>query len=252
MTSSRWRWIDRKTPPGPTSESGLLAGVTGTTGWRIGYPWLWAVLALAAHGSAAAGNPLAEWTERLFGGKSGSSNVSQSPASGVVVLDMDKPERVRIGVDAEQRDFPAGRSRYRELELPREYAHVAVRLQVIAQPNPKGRGNAAFKPIIYILDDDDSVRETRNAEPLQIDIRPFHPTRLLACIPLDKVRRLALATPASANGEYFQSRPRDKVKAPSKGGFYYETNAIKANLPYVDTGELVVEVARASKKGGGC
>jgi hypothetical protein len=169
-----------------------------------------------------------------------------------VVLDLDRPERIRVDAGADQRDFPQGRSRYRELELPREYAHVAVRLQVISRPNPEGRGNAAFKPVIYVLDDNGNVRETRDAEPLHIDIRPFRPTRLLACIPLENVRRLVLATPSSASGQYFQSKPRDKIRAPTTGGFYYETNSIKANLPYVDTGELVVEVARASGKGEGC
>lgn len=210
------------------------------------------LFSLGGHAVAIAGNPLAEWTDRLFGGLADGSKVKLAPAEGVVVLGLNRPERVRVGTEADKHDFPKGNSRYRELELPREYEHVAVRLQVIAKPNPAGRGNTAFKPIIYVLDDDGSVRESKDAEPLQIDIRPFRPTRLLACIPLEKARRLVLATPSSANGEYFQSKSREKIKAPSKGGFYYETNTIKANLPYVDTGELIVEVVRAEGKGGGC
>ena len=207
---------------------------------------------MVGHSPANAGTPLSEWIDRLFSGLADGSQVKLAPAEGVVVLDLNRPERIRVGSDADQRDFPKGKSRYRELELPREYDHVAVRLQVIARPNPEGRGNTAFKPIIYVLDDDSGVREYKDAEPLQIDIRPFRPTRLLACIPLEKVRRLVLATPSSAAGEYFQSKPRDKINAPSKGGFYYETNTIKANLPYVDTGELIIEVASADGKGKGC
>lgn len=255
MTSSLWQRIDRQAPPAFNRvRRQHLSPEAARSGDSLSCPAAKVLLlfVLSVHESAIAGNPLAEWTDRLFGGRAASSNVQQAPAEGVVVLDLDRPERVRIDADAEQRDFPKGKSRFRELELPREYAHVAVRLQVIARPNPQGRGNAAFKPIIYVLDDNGNVRETKDAEPLQIDIRPFRPTRLLACIPLEKVRRLALATPLSANGQYFQSKPRDKVKAPSKGGFYYETNSIKVNLPYVDTGELIVEVARSGGKGEGC
>lgn len=252
-TSSRWRWTEGHASPRGIRQ--LYQKFRTFPLWGA-LPRLAAVglisFSLAAPGAAVGGNPLAEWTERLFGGRAGSSKVATAPPEGVVVLDLDRPERVRVEADADQRDFPKGRSRYRELELPREYAHVAVRLQVISRPNPEGRGNTAFKPVIYVLDDNGNVRETRDAEPLRIDIRPFRPTRLLACIPLENVRRLALATPLSAVGKYFQSAPRDKIKAPTSGGFHYETNSIKANLPYADTGELVVEVARAGGKGEGC
>lgn len=253
--SSHWRWNDATallTPKGGRRQpclrdDCLRRGVQ----LRIGAIVLLS-FALVGNGLAIAGNPLVEWTNRLFGERAEGSKVKLAPAEGVVVMDLDRPERVRVGAEADKRDFPKGASHYRELELSREYDHVAVRLQVIARPNPAGRGNAAFKPIIYVLDDSGSVRESRDAEPLHIDIRPFRPTRLLACIPLEKARRLVLATPSSAKGEYFQSKPRAKVNAPSKGGFYYETNTIESNLPYVDTGELIVEVVRAEKKGGGC
>ncbi|MGB0135162.1 hypothetical protein [Dokdonella sp.] len=214
--------------------------------------WSFCLIALISTSEALAGNPLAEWTDRLFGGRADSSRVLMAPDEGVVVLDLERPERVRIDANADQREFPKGKSRYRELELPREYANVAVRLQVISRPNPEGRGNSAFKPILYVLDDDGNVRESREVDSLQIDIRPFRPTRLLACIPMEKVRRLALATPSAAVGQYFQSKPRDKIKAPSKNGFYYETNSIKSNLPYVSTGELIVEVVPATGKDAGC
>lgn len=252
-TSSHWRWIEHSAPAviaGARVLRKILFGGRHLVSPKV-VPLLLSIVA-CGHGIAFAGNPLAEWTQRLFGGRSDAPRVPLAPAEGVIVLDLERPERIRIDAQAEQRDFPKGRSRYRELELPREYAHVAVRLQVISRPNPAGRGNAAFKPILYVLEDDGSVRESRDAEPLQIDIRPFKPTRLLACIPVDKVRKLALATPSSAVGQFFQSSARDKIKAPSKGGFYYETNSIKSNLPYVDTGELVVEIVRAGGKGQGC
>ena len=188
----------------------------------------------------------------MFGERSSKPATRKSTEEGVVLLGLDRPERIVIDSSAEQRKFPKGSSRFREIELQREFAHVAVRVQVIAQANPQGRGNAVFKPILYVLDDKDKVRESTPAEPLEIDIRPFKPTRLLACVNLEKVRRFALATPASAVGKFYESKSRDKLKASSKGGFYYSTDPVKAQLPYVDTGELVIEVTRVANKGDGC
>ena len=178
--------------------------------------------------------------------------MSDAPDAGVIVLGLDRPERIMVGPDAEQGDFPKGKSRYREIELPREFQHVAVRIQVLAESNPQGRGNAVFKPVLYVLGDDGKVRDTAMVEPLQIDIRPFKATRLLACVNLEKVRRFALATPASAPGKFYESKSRDKVKASSKGGFYYSTDAVRVQMPYAETGELIIEVARVNKKGDGC
>ncbi|SFN25734.1 hypothetical protein [Dokdonella immobilis] len=202
--------------------------------------------------TASAANPFVAWKDRLFGARPVHSPVRESNPEGVVVLGVDRPEHLRILGDSDQREFPQGKSRFRELELQREFEHVALRVQVIARSNPHGRGNAVFKPVIYLLDDRGEVRESKAVEPLYLDIRPFRPTRLLACVPLEKVRRFAVATPASALGTSYESKSRDKVSAKSKGGFYYATDPIKVNLPYVETGELIVEVVRANRKGEGC
>jgi hypothetical protein len=45
---------------------------------------------------------------------------------------------------------------------------------------------------------------------------------------------------------------RDAVKAPTQGGFYYTTDAVKTKLPFAATGDLVLEVTREAKAGEGC
>jgi hypothetical protein len=217
---------------------------------RIAIALIFPLALLAA--DVAAANPFTLWKDRLFGERHSRPAVHKAAADGVVLLGTDRPERIAIGPDQELRDFPKGRSRYREIELQREFTHVAVRVQVIAESNPGGRGNAVFEPILYVLDDLDKVRDTTLVEPLEIDIRPFKATRLLACVNLEKVRRFAIATPASSAGEYYESKSRDKLKASSKGGFYYSTDPVKARLPFVDTGELIIEVTPVKGKGEGC
>jgi hypothetical protein len=209
-------------------------------------------LFLFATGTALAANPFTEWKERLFGARPTPVQVEEAPKDGVVLLGVDRPQHLLVGSDADQREFPKGKSRYREIELQREFAHVALRIQVIAERNSSGRGNTMFKPMLYLLDDDGSIRDSKPVEPLYLDIRPFKPTRLLACIPLEKVRRLALATTPEAVGKSYESKARDKVSAPTKGGFYYSTDPVNVKLPYAETGELVIELTQEGKKGGGC
>lgn len=207
---------------------------------------------LACASVADAANPFVVWKERLFGEKSEQPKVQESEPDGVVVLGIDRPQRIAIRKEADEREFPGGKSRYREVELQREFKHVALRVQVIAEPNPVGRGNAVLKPVVHILDDKGKVRSSKTVEPLYLDIRPFRPTRLLACVPLEDVRRFALAASPKAVGKNYESKSRDKVKASSKGGFYYATEPVKVSLPYVDTGELVIEISRADAKDEGC
>ncbi|MBO9662628.1 hypothetical protein [Dokdonella sp.] len=208
---------------------------------------------------AAAANPLrflgetySEWKERLFGSGHPTPAVVDAPAKGPIALPTEQPMRVRVDDKAPERDFPKGESRYRLVELPRHLDHAAVRVQVLALPNPNGRGKAVFKPLLYVFGDDGTVRAPIEAKPLNLDIRPFRRTRLLACVTLDQVRRFALATTPSVVGKTYESELREAVSAPTQYGFYYKTEALKTRLPYAATGEIIIEVTPESEAGKGC
>lgn len=205
-----------------------------------------------AAGAAFAANPFVEWRDRLFGSKADDTPMSRAEPYEAIEVDFDRAERFRVDEASLERDFPQGKSRYRVIELPREVAHATLRLRVRAVPNDRGRGNTVFKPVLYLLDDQDRVRETREVDPLYLDIRPFKPTRLLACVTLDKVRRFAVATTPEAVGKAFDATARGKLSAPSKGKFYYSTEPMRVKLPYAATGELVVELSEQSEAGQGC
>lgn len=210
------------------------------------------ILFLLSTSHARAENPFTEWKERLFGAKAVPVAVEEAPDDGVVLLGIDRPQHLAVGEDADRRDFPKGKSRYREIELQREFKHLALRIQVIAERNRKGRGNTVFKPILHVLADDGSVRESKEVDPLYLDIRPFKPSRLLACIPLENVRRFALATTPDAIGKSYETSSRSKVRAPTKGGFYYSTDAVSVKLPYAETGDLIIEITEEASEGKGC
>lgn len=219
---------------------------------------LFAMLAVLA-ADALAVNPLrflgetfSEWKERLFGAGHPTPTVVDAPATGPIALPPEQPMRVRIDAKAPERDFPKGESRYRLIELPQHLDHAAVRIQVLTTPNPEGRGKAVFKPLLYVLGDDDTVRAPIEAKPLNLDIRPFRRTRLLACVTLDQVRRFALATTSNALGKSYESELREAVKAPTQYGFYYTTDALKTRLPYAATGEIIIEVTAETEAGKGC
>lgn len=224
---------------------------------RYATAWLGASIALLP--AVAAANPLsfigetyAEWKERLFGGERAKVEVVDAPAAGTVQLPLRQPLRVRIGPNADERDFPKGKSRYRLVELPEELERAAVRIQTVAGPNPRGRGNAVLKPFLYVYDRDGKPRDPVEAKPLHLDIRPLKRTRLLACVTLDHVRRFAVATTPDAAGKSYESEVREAVKAPTPGGFYYTTDAIKTRLPYAATGIVILEVMPEAGDGNGC
>jgi hypothetical protein len=191
-----------------------------------------------------------EWKERLFGHPAPA--VVQAPASGPIALLAGHPQKLHVDAKAPERDFGKGNTHYRVIELPGEIEHAAVRLQVLTERNENGHGNAVFQPWLYVLADDDSAGAAVEAKPLYLDIRPFRRTRLLACVKLDKVRRFAIATSPDAVGKSYESGVRDAVKAPTQGGFYYTTDAMKVKLPYLATGTVILEVITEDKSGKGC
>jgi hypothetical protein len=216
-------------------------------------------VALAVVAADALANPLrfigetySEWKERLFGSGHPAPAVVNAPATGTIALPTGQPMRVRIDDKTPRRDLSKGESRYRLIELADHLDHASVRLQVLATANPEGRGKAVFKPLLYVLGDDDTVRAPIEAKPLNLDIRPFRRTRLLACVKLDQVRRFVLATTPDAVGKSYESELREAVSAPTQYGFYYNTDAIKTRLPYAATGEVIVEVTPESAAGKGC
>lgn len=206
--------------------------------------------ALLLASCAAARSPLAAWKERLFG--TPDPPPVDAPASGVVLLSPGRPQRVLVDGAAPRREFPQGSSRYRLIELPRTYAHATLQVRVLARPRSEGRGNSVFRPIVYVLDDAEKVRATVEVRPLHLDIRPFRRTRLLACVPLEDVRRFAIATSPKRVGTSYETEVRDALKAPTRGGFHYRTDAVKVKLPYAETGELVLEVTEQDARGEGC
>jgi hypothetical protein len=204
----------------------------------------------AANPLRAVGETFAQWKQRLFGEGQQRPAVVDAPDEGTVMLPPGQPLRVAIGEGSPERDFPEGRSHYRIIELPSVQDEVAVRVQVIARDNPHGRGNVAFKPWLYVLGDDDQVIAKVEVKPMHVDIRPFRPTRLLGCENLKKVRRFAIATVPEAVGKAYESKSRNAVKAPTRGGFYYATEAVKLKLPYAATGVVVVDVAEDAARDG--
>lgn len=208
---------------------------------------------------ARALNPLAlisetytHWKDRLFGADHAKPALVDAPALGPITIEVEHPLRFSIDLSAPERDFAKGKSRYRVLELAQPLEHAAVRVQVIAQHKRHGHGNVVFNPLLYVLGDGDNARDPVVVKPLHLDIRPFRRTRLLGCVTLENVQRFAVATAADSIGKSYETDVRDAVKAPTPGGFYYTTDAVKVSLPYADSGVLIIEITKENKAGEGC
>lgn len=198
------------------------------------------------------GETFAQWKERLFSREPDAPEVVDARPWGPIRVEPGRAYRVYVGINAPQRDFGKGTSRYRVIELPETFASASVRVQVVVRDNPEGHGHVAFRPVLHVLDDDDGVKDTVVVKPLHIDIRPFRRTRLLGCAKLENVRRFAVATDPAVIGTSYESEVREALKAPSKYGFYYATDAVKVKLPFIATGELVIEVPPPGVRDDGC
>jgi hypothetical protein len=117
-----------------------------------------------------------------------------------------------------------------------------IEVRVIAQESEASKFRTVFKPLFYLLDEEGNVRETVAVDPLKLDIRPFQTTSLIGCVSVKQLGRFLVATVEDDVGKSYESGSRDSVKAASKGGFYYSTDAVKVKLPYAATGELVLTV----------
>jgi hypothetical protein len=227
--------------------------------FRIPLIAAFAAATIAVASTSAAANPLkfvsetfSDWKQRLFGTPTQAPEEVTAPASGPIALKPGQRLRLDIGDDAPERDLAKGKSRYRVVELPQEIEHAALRVQVMTTSNEKGRGHVVFKPLFYVFGEGEDLREPIEAKPLHLDIRPFRKSRLLGCVTLDKVQRFVLATAADTIGKSYESEVREAVKAPTPGGFYYSTDAVKVKLPYAATGSLILEITSEKKAGAGC
>ena len=218
---------------------------------------VFAITACPLHALAA--NPLtlisetySHWKDRLFGAGHATPTEIDAPAHGPITMQPGHPQRLAIDANAPERDFAKGKSHYRVIELTQPLEHVAVRVQIVAQHKHEGRGHEVFKPLLYGLGDGDNARDPVEVKPLHVDIRPFRRTRLLGCVTLENVQRIAVATAADAVGKSYESDVRDAVKAPTPGGFYYTTDAVKVMLPYAATGVLILQITKEDAAGKGC
>ncbi|MDC8015308.1 hypothetical protein [Tahibacter soli] len=199
---------------------------------------------LAAFAATAVAGPI-DWVSRKLGRDPAppKTGVVKVRDPGPIALLPEQPMRFPIDDASPEAELPRGRSYYRRVELPKPVENAMVDVRVVAQDAPDGRGRTVFKPLFYVLDDEGNVRETVSVDKLALDIRPFQPTELQGCAKVKNLQRFLVATTEKDVGAAFESGARDKVSAPTKGGFYYSTDAVKVKLPYAATGELVLTVS---------
>jgi len=197
--------------------------------------------------AAATAGPLG-WARAKIAGKPEAPKPGVVTARpGAVTLLADQPTRLPVDAGAPEAELPRGRSYFRRIELVKPLDEALIEVRVIAQ-DAGGKQRTVFKPLFYLLDDEGGVRETVVVDPLNIDIRPFQPTALIGCVKVGQLSRFLVATTEKDIGGHFESGSRSSVKAASKGGFYYSTEAVKVKLPYAATGELVLTVSPSASR----
>src|SRR5690606_16123472 len=115
----RWRMSRLQLTSRCRSRNRLHVSLQEKHGWHFARPksatrWLLCVCAFfLAVGSASAANPLTVWKERLFGRDGAEPVVRDAPDEGVVVLGLNRPERIHVDTRNGSRKFPKGESHFR-------------------------------------------------------------------------------------------------------------------------------------------
>lgn len=184
-----------------------------------------------------------DWARRKLGGEPDKPRPGVIEAQpGAITLLPGQPTRFSVDEASPEAQLPRGRSFFRRVQLRERLDEALIEVRVIAQNSAASKFRTVFRPLFYLLDEEGNVRETVAVDPLKLDIRPFQATNLVGCVSVKQLSRFLVATVEADVGKSYESGARDSVKAASKGGFYYSTDAVKVKLPYAATGELVLTV----------
>lgn len=209
--------------------------------WNFFQSVVFAAALLSLPALASAG-PI-DWARRKLGGEPDKPKPGVIAAQpGAITLLPGQPTRFTVDEASPEAELPRGRSFFRRVQLRERLDEALIEVRVIAQDSSASKFRTVFKPLFYLLDEEGNVRETVAVEPLKIDIRPFQTTNLVGCVSVKQLSRFLVATVEADVGKSYESGSRDSVKAASKGGFYYSTEAVKVKLPFAATGELVLTV----------
>jgi hypothetical protein len=210
-------------------------------------------LFLTAIGSTQA-NPLDWLGGKLFGSKPSPQSAPEDIAApgAPILLKLAEPRRFSLAENSPERELPQGKSRFQRIDLPARLPSAVLQVRLFAKPIKKGGKNTIIRPLIYVLDDGDTPRDAAKVEPLNLDIRPFKATEVTACIKLSDVEHFLVATSGDPKDPTFKSSARDKLNAPSAGGYYYGTDSVDVRLPYAPYGDIEIEVRDVAAGSKGC
>ena len=207
--------------------------------------------------TVSAQNPLGWLVDKLplVGDKKAADETPPPPkdlpeAIAPIALSKGVPYRFAVRDTSPAMDFSEGKSHYRRIDLLRALPFAALRIETITQGS--GKSKSVLKPIVYVLDDAEKPRDSVKVDKLALDIRPLQATRLVSCVKLKNVQHFALASVADDKNSAFKGAARDKVDAPTKGGFYYATDGMQAAIAYARFGEVELTINELASEKDDC
>lgn len=167
----------------------------------------------------------------------------------IVVLEPGVAARVAFDAGTARTTLPGQSERVRYHRFaPAAPAAGPVRLsvRVLAQTHRSEPRFTVLAPQLLLLDRAGQVRRTLKLDRMQLDIRPFRPTRLRSCLIVQDLPGFIIATDPARVGSPYRFDARVPGASRSADGFYHGEAGMQIFLVYADVGMIQVRVAPAS------
>lgn len=186
---------------------------------------------------------------------SGQSGVGGLPHfDGQPITHLKRGRRVKMYFDKNTAvaNFPAGAERYHRFMIDHGADKVRISIGVLTLKHDAEPRFTVFSPNLVLLDDGGQIRRIVPLKHLQLDIRPFRPTRLSQCVVVGGVKSFLLTSDSSRLGELYQFDASPDADGHPDHGFFRDSSPMQVFLTYVDSGPVQVEVTPAPEQGSAC
>ncbi len=167
-------------------------------------------------------------------------------------LDLGDETRLHFNSTTARAGLASGSVRYRRFELAKPGQSVKISIQVIAEKHDGRPRFTVFSPQLVILDKNGQIRRIVPLDHLELDIRPFHATRLRECVVVNNLQGFLLVSDPGRLGELYQFNARPSIGSHPDHGFYRDRSPMKVFLTYADAGVVEVKLTTAPKQDSVC
>lgn len=214
-------------------------------GFRLCAALLSGVLMMPLFALPAAAEPVAANTVADSG---------QATPFGVPFVTIGQGQTVHLDFDNDtpRARLPSAPVRYQRFVLPDPPRDVRISVRAMAEKHNGAPRFTVFSPQLVLLDGNGQMRRIVPLEHMELDIRPFRPTRLRECLVVHDLHGFLLASYPSRLGELYRFNARPGLNDQPDHGFYKTQLSMQVFLTWSDSGPVEVKLGAVRDRDSAC